>query len=359
MKKQFYTSLIALILLAATASAQARFSSNTENYQFGQIEWKLPVTATFVVTNTGDQPLVLTEVEPDCACTIARWTQSPIAAGAKGTIEVTFDAKALGRFHKSVAIYTNATPNLVRLQLSGEVVREIKDFTRTHPYQIGDIRIDRKELDFPDSHRGEHPSLRIGVVNQSAAPYEPVLMHLPTYLKAEASPTVLQQGEKGVITLTLDTERLTDLGLTQASVYLSRFLGDKVGAENELPVSLVLLPDFSGLSETERANAPAIRLSTTEADLSAVLAKKSKARQDIQVTNTGRSALEISKLQVSHPAISVSLKKNLLQPGETTRLRLTVQKKNIDKARRPLRLLLITNDPQQPKVVINIKSSKE
>ncbi|MBQ8192383.1 MAG: DUF1573 domain-containing protein, partial [Bacteroidaceae bacterium] len=148
-------------------------------------------------------------------------------------------------------------------------------------------------------------------------------------------------------------------GLTQASVYLSRFLGDKVGAENELPVSLVLLPDFSGLSETERANAPAIRLSTTEADLSAVLAKKSKARQDIQVTNTGRSALEISKLQVSHPAISVSLKKNLLQPGETTRLRLTVQKKNIDKARRPLRLLLITNDPQQPKVVINIKSSKE
>lgn len=352
--KRILTVLYAFVATVSVAVAQPRFSSNTETHSFGQIEWKHPVTAQYTVTNTGDRPLVLTDVEPDCACTVAQWTKTPIAPGAKGTISVTFDAKALGHFQKSVAIYCNAQPHLVYLKFDGEVVQEIKDFTKTHPYLIGQIRIDKNSLDFPDMQEGEHPVMHIGVVNLSDRPYEPVLMHLPTYLQASAEPAVLQKGEKGIITLTLNSEKLTDFGLTQASVYLSRFSGDKVGEENEIPVSAILLPDFSELSEAEKANAPAISLSAKDIDLSPVLAKKSKARQDIIVTNTGRSPLLISKLQVFHPAVGVSLKKGVLQPGESTRLRVTVEKKNIGKKRRHLRLLMITNDPVQPKVEINI-----
>ena len=180
-------------------------------------------------------------------------------------------------------------------------------------------------------------------------------MHLPPYLQIEVKPNVLQKGEKGVITLTLDSEKLTDLGLTQTSVYLARFAGDKVGDENEIPVSAILLPDFSGMTVTEKTNARSIQLSTKDVDMSAVLAMKSKGRQDIILTNTGRSPLQIRKLQVFHPAVGVSLKKSLLQPGESTRLRVNVVKKNIGKKRRHLRLLMITNDPMQPKVEINIK----
>lgn len=335
--------------------AQARFSSNTTNYTFGQVEWKQPVTAQYVITNTGDRPLVLSEVQPDCACTVARWTQTPIAPGEKGTLEVTFDAEALGTFSKSVAVLTNAEPGLVRLYFSGRVVREIKDFTKTHPYKMGDIRIDRNEILFPDVQRGEQPSLRVGVANCSDRPYTPVLMHLPAYLHAEAEPAVLQAGEKGTITLTLDTERLGDLGLTQATVYLSRQAGDKVGEDNELPLSVVLLPDFSGLTASQRANAPAVTLSAEAVDLSTPLTKKSKARQDIIVTNTGRSPLHISKLQVMHPAVSVSLKKSHLKPGQSTRLRVVVKKDAPGKKHRRLSLLMITDDPARPKVEIPIK----
>lgn len=353
--KRIVTTLYALAAVALAAIAQPRFTSNTEMHSFGQIEWKHPVTVQYSITNTGDQPLVLTEVEPDCACSVAQWTQTPIAPGAKGSINVTFDAEALGHFQKSVAIYTNAEPHLVYLKFNGEVVREIKDFTRTHPYLIGQIRIDKNSLDFPDIQYGEQPVIHIGVVNLSDRPYQPVLMHLPSYMQMEAKPNVLQKGEKGIITLTLNSEKLTDLGLTQASVYLARFAGDKVGDENEIPISAILLPDFSGMTDTEKANAPSISLSTKDVDVSAILAKKSKARQDIIITNTGRAPLQINKLQVFHPAVAVSLKKNILQPGESTRLRVTVVKKNIDKKRRHLRLLMITNDPMQPKVEINIK----
>lgn len=354
--KRFFSIITLCTCLVAGVAAQARFTSSTQMQHLGQIEWKRPVTVQYTVTNTGNEPLVLSGVEPDCACTDVRWTKTPIAPGEKGTVDVTFDAEALGHFQKSVAIFTNAAPHLVYLKFDGEVVTEISDFTRTHPYQIGQIRIDRNEIDFPDVQRGEHPVMYLSVVNLSDKPYEPVLMHLPSYLTMESNPEVLQQGERGTVKLTLNSEKLTDLGLTQSSVYLSRFLGDKVGEENEISVSAVLLPDFSNLTEAERLNAPVISLLADSIDLSQTLARKKRAHQDITLTNTGRSPLQISKLQVFHPAVNVRLKKTVLAPGESTRLRVSVTKRNIGKHRRHLRLLLITNDPIHPKVTINIKA---
>lgn len=354
--KRIFTTLYILAAVALTAIAQPRFASNTEMHNFGQVEWKHSATAQYTITNTGDQPLVLTEVEPDCACSVAQWTQTPIQPGEKGTISVTFDAEALGRFQKSVAIYTNAQPHLVYLKFNGEVVQKITDFTKAHPYLIGQIRIDKNNLDFPDMQHGEQSVMQISVVNLSDRPYEPILMHLPPYLQMKKAPNVLQKGEKGLITLTLDSEKLTDFGLTQTSVYLARFAGDKVGEENEIPVSAILLPDFSSMTDAEKANAPVINLSSKDMDMVPMLTKKTKARQDITITNQGRAPLQISKLQVFHPAVGVSLKKSVLQPGESTRLRVTVEKKNIGKTRRHLRLLMITNDPTQPKVEINIKA---
>lgn len=344
--------IVALFTFTLSAIAQPRISSNKETHNFGQIEWKHPVMVEYTITNTGDKPLVLNNVTTSCACSVASWTKAPIAPGAKGTVTASFDAKALGHFEKSVGIYSNAQPNLVYLKFTGEVVQEVKDFTKTHPHAIGQIHISRAEFDFPDSHRGEQPTITFGIVNLSDRPYEPVLMHLPPYLKMEKKPDVLLKGAKGTIKLTLDTNQLTDLGLTQASVYLARFAGDKVNEENEIPVSAILLPDFSAMNE---GNAPAIHLSETNLDFSERLAKKNKVSQDIIITNTGNMPLRISKLQVFNSVVGVSLKKTELQPTESTRLRVTIQKKNVGKKKHHLRILMITNDPVRPKVEINLK----
>lgn len=347
--------IITFFTLTLTAFAQPRISSNKETHNFGQIEWKRPVTVEYTITNTGNKPLVLTNVTTSCACSVANWTKTPITPGEKGTVTASFDAKALGHFEKTIGIYSNAEPTLAYLKFTGEVVQEVKDFTKTHPYTIGQIHIDRTEFDFPDSHSGEQPTITLGVVNLSDRPYEPVLMHLPPYLKMEKKPDVLLKGKKGTIKLTLDTKQLTDLGLTQASVYLARFAGDKVSEENEIPISAVLLPDFSEMTEQDKANAPAISLSATTIDFSERLAKKNKASHDIVITNTGRSPLQISKLQVFNSTVGVSLKKTLLQPGESTKLRVMMHKKNVGKKKHHLRILMITNDPAQPKVEINLK----
>ncbi|NDV56512.1 DUF1573 domain-containing protein [Bacteroides sp. 519] len=352
--KRILFSMFILATIFTNAWSQARLTSNKETHSFGQIEWKKPVTVEYVITNTGDAPLVLSNITTSCACAVADWTQTPIAPGGKGFVKATFDAKALGRFHKSIGIYSNAPTNLVYLHFTGEVVRNpVVNLSEFYSHTIGQILIDNTELEFPDTYLGKNPTQTIYIANQSDRPYEPVLMHLPSYLEAKSEPNVLQKGERGKITVTLLTDRLPDLGLTQTSVYLARFAGDKVGEENEIPVSVVLLPDLTSVNPPEKADLPVIDLSETTVNLHQKLEKKSKVTHNITITNKGGTALEISKLQVFNPAVGVDLKKNVLQPGEKTRLRISVDQQLLNKKRHP-RILMITNDPKKTKVTIDL-----
>ncbi|MCD7898500.1 MAG: DUF1573 domain-containing protein [Bacteroides sp.] len=353
---RFLLTIIAIGAVAASLCAQPRITSDRKTHTMGQIEWKKPVSVDYTITNSGNKPLVLTNITTSCACAVADWTKTPIQPGKKGKVTVTFDAKALGRFNKSVGIYSNAQPSLIYLNFVGEVVRKVSDFSNMKLHRYGNILIDVNDIEFPDAHLGERPQITITVVNQSDQSYEPVLMHLPSYIEMTKEPSVLQRGEKGKITLTLNTDRLPDLGLTQTSVYLSRFAGDKVSDESEIPVSAILLPNFAGMSRMQQRNAPIIQLSETELDLRRELLRKDKVTKTLTIQNKGRSKLEISKLQVFNSALGVDLKKAVLQPGEKTKLKVTLTKKNLQR-RRHLRILMFTNDPENPKVVININTS--
>lgn len=355
--KHFLLSILLIGIAVTSLCAQPRITSDKKTHTMGQIPWKRPVSVDYKITNSGDKPLVLTNITTSCACAVANWTKTPIQPGKTGTVTVTFDAKALGRFNKSVGIYSNAQPNLIYLNFVGEVVRKVSEFAdMTDMHRYGNILIDINEIEFTDTHRGERPQLDITIVNQSDQAYEPVLMHLPSYIEMTKEPSVLQKGEKGKMTLTLNTDRLPDLGLTQTSVYLSRFAGDKVSEESEIPVSAVLLPDFSGMNRMQQRNAPVIHLSETELDFRRELFRKDKVIRTLTVTNKGKSNLEISKLQVFNSALGVDLKAAVIPPGGKTKLKVTLNKKDLQK-KRHLRILMITNDPENPKVTININTS--
>ena len=341
---------------AAGAVAQPRAAFDKKVHDFGEIQWKAPVTARFKVTNTGDKPLVISKVTSSCGCTVAGWTRQPIAPGDNGVVEATFDTKAVGRFHKSVGVFCNAESKPVYLTIKGKVSTEVKDYS-AYPVQIGTVRIDRNELEFMEVARSSHPVEEIRVVNTSDQIYEPVLMHLPPYLRAEAIPVRLAKRRAGVIRVTLDPDKLSGHGLTQTSVYLARFSGDKVSEENEIVVSAVRVPDFSSLSEAERRNAPAMHLSATELDMSGHDGKK-KVTQKITLSNQGKRRLDISSLQVYNPAIEVSLKKRYIEPGASTVMKVTLHPEMLKRHKAAPKLLMVTNDPQHPTVVINLKTKK-
>ena len=157
--------LLAVCCLATMAQAQISFDKKV--HEFGVVLWKNPVTATFEVTNNGDKPLVISNVTTSCGCTVADWTKTPIAPGASGVVKSTFDAKALGRFQKSVGIYSNASERPIYLSIRGEVTADPKNYTMTHPFEIGPIRLDKENLEFDDAHKGDKLEMELLLANTS------------------------------------------------------------------------------------------------------------------------------------------------------------------------------------------------
>ena len=68
------------------------------------------VEETFKFTNTGNEPLIITNVQVTCGCTTPKgWPRDPIAPGGKAEITVGFNsAGKMGRINKVVTIVSNA-----------------------------------------------------------------------------------------------------------------------------------------------------------------------------------------------------------------------------------------------------------
>ncbi len=356
MKRFFFILSILFAINIVVASAQPKITFDKPVQELGYLLWRHPVVVTYHFTNTGSSPLVISNVTSSCGCTTTDWTKEVIPAGGKGRIMATFDAEAIGHFYKEVGVYCNASSMPIYLEFNGEVTADSRDYMHTHPFGFGAIRLNKEEIEFDSVNKGDKPQIEILVANTSNKTYVPVLMHLPPYLSAQAYPEILGKQKNGKIVVTLDTEKLPKLGITSTSVYLSRFMGDKVGTENEIPVSVALLPDFAHVSENARQNPPSIQLSAKNLEF-ANLKKHQKKSQTVLITNTGKTDLEIQDMQVFSMALEVKLKKHILKPGETTKMKITVLAKNIGRTKASPRILMITNDPQHPMVTVRVKAS--
>ncbi|GAB2783382.1 hypothetical protein GCM10027275_29170 [Rhabdobacter roseus] len=122
MKKFF--SILAVLLVVATASYAQKgvMKFKEETHNFGKIEQGKPVTQEFVFTNTGTDPIVISNVSASCGCTTPSYTKDPILPGKTGTIKATYNAAAMGSFNKSITVFSNAETPSMSLFLKGEVV---------------------------------------------------------------------------------------------------------------------------------------------------------------------------------------------------------------------------------------------
>lgn len=122
--------LVAMVLVLSSAMAgnvfetiiRASFHWKATEHDFGKIAKAVPVEHTFTFTNSGSEPLVITEVKPSCGCTVAEYSKEPIPAGKSGFVKATYNAATAGKFNKTVTLKSNTEGNDVVLTIRGEVV---------------------------------------------------------------------------------------------------------------------------------------------------------------------------------------------------------------------------------------------
>jgi hypothetical protein len=126
---------IAILLSAAisiggcSGSSVAGTTSTTINFttteaDFGTIPQGHPKTVVFAFRNTGKGPLVIYRAEASCGCTQPEYPKEPITPGKKGEIKVTYDAKEIGHFVKTITVYHNDKNGMDVLEIRGMVVCE-------------------------------------------------------------------------------------------------------------------------------------------------------------------------------------------------------------------------------------------
>jgi Protein of unknown function (DUF1573) len=81
---------------------------DTETVDYGTIAQNSNPNREFVFTNNGDKPLLITNTQGSCGCTVPVTPKDPIAPGAKGVIGVKYATDRVGAFTKTITVTSNA-----------------------------------------------------------------------------------------------------------------------------------------------------------------------------------------------------------------------------------------------------------
>jgi Protein of unknown function (DUF1573)/NPCBM-associated, NEW3 domain of alpha-galactosidase len=114
---KFFCQVTTILFVAAfsavnaqTLNTGAAITWEKNEHDFGEITEGEKVEYTFKFTNTGTEPLVITNVQVTCGCTTPKgWPRDPIASGKKAELIVQFNSTGkIGRQNKVVTIISNA-----------------------------------------------------------------------------------------------------------------------------------------------------------------------------------------------------------------------------------------------------------
>ncbi|HQV38987.1 MAG: DUF1573 domain-containing protein [Flavobacteriales bacterium] len=76
---------------------------------YGTIQKSADGNRNFVVTNTGDKPLIISNCQGSCGCTVPKCDTAPILPGQTSVVNVHYDTERVGPFTKTVTVTSNAT----------------------------------------------------------------------------------------------------------------------------------------------------------------------------------------------------------------------------------------------------------
>ena len=75
---------------------------------------------------------------------------------------------------------------------------------------------------------------------------------------------------------------------------------------------------------------------------------------EIEITNKGKSRLDITAIQMYTIGIQVEIDKVKIMPGEVVMMKISAIAKEIKSTKSKPRILMITNDPKHSKVIVDI-----
>ncbi len=155
MKKTIFLLVFMIIVVMVHAGPEITFEK--KKVDFGEIISGKVMDLVYNFENTGDELLIIKNINTSCGCTYTRLEKKEYKPGEKGTIPLKFFSKGYrGKVVKTVTVASNDKSDpYVRLVLSGLI--KLKDFSV--------VEVDKDVLDFGEISISENPSKEVVIKN--------------------------------------------------------------------------------------------------------------------------------------------------------------------------------------------------
>ena len=122
-------TLLLICFLSIPINAQdkiAKIEFESQTIYYGTIEKGSNGVRVFKFKNTGNAPLIVSNVKSSCGCTVPKKPTAPIMPGKSGEIEVKYDTNRVNPIRKTITVTSNAETPTVALKIKGTVINSRK-----------------------------------------------------------------------------------------------------------------------------------------------------------------------------------------------------------------------------------------
>jgi hypothetical protein len=124
----FSQTMTAKDSLKAKKAAPLMLFENT-THDFGTIPYNGDGTFEFKFKNTGKSPLIISNCQASCGCTVPEWPKDPINKNGSGVIKVKYNTTRVGAFQKTVTVTSNSSNSPLVITIKGTVEKAPEEKT--------------------------------------------------------------------------------------------------------------------------------------------------------------------------------------------------------------------------------------
>lgn len=405
--KQIRFILILNILFAnvyiANGQSSIRFVKRTFN--FGQIALEDGTAhACFNFKSVGRDYLMIKNALADSNDVTVTWEKRLYQRGKEGIITVGFEPKNEGIFKRKITVETNGKQRKsFILTITGKVIKtgkepavksqhniqvrktsnpttfkmpsaysnynkqRISSGTNTliasqnaegqtvFPVTEHGFALTSRIIDFHKINKGDKPTVSIKIKNNTDETRDIYFAPLFEYIEYKATPKTLQAGEEGEISLTFDSKKCPIWGAYQAEFILITEAGSTSKNSPVLFFKVDIVEDFNSFTEEEKRIAPRAAFETTLIDLGKI-DNKSKQKITFKFSNKGESPFQIRKI-IPTNNFNIVHCDGKVSSGAIGVLELELNTANLKAGLYSDKIILQTNDPQNPKMELKVNWS--
>lgn len=345
--------LLFLLFLKQLSAQQNNLIFKSRNLYLGQVEENLlPLNVSFAYVNKGKTNIKIISVRCYDDTKSLNWNKNnSITPGKQDKLTFSYSGKHLGVFNQKIFIRTNE-PNTGEIELifGGEVIPRQKNISDIFNIKNGAIGFAGNSIDFKEIKNTQKKTDTIFFMNLSNKVLAIENYELnPNFIQMQIPDNEIKPGNKGKIIITYIASLRNAFGITKDTVYFKT--NEETNAVKEIYVKADISEDFSKIKPEKLKLAPKAYLINTNYDFKYV--KKGEPVTTVfNIKNKGKTQLLIRKVDKSCECINVVYPEKIRfdrdSPIEIT-MNTKYLKGNIHET-----VTIITNDPENPRIVLHL-----